>query len=86
MPQLARSHRVIFPDLRNYGQSAKPKTADVSINAQSRVLVQLMDTLGVRSADVVAHDIGGGVAQLMAVNCPEKIRKLVLMYSVCFDS
>jgi len=86
MPQLARSHRVIAPDLLNYGQSTKPKNADVSINAQSRVLVQLMDTLGVRRADVVAHDIGGGVAQLMAVNCPEKIRKLVLMDSVCFDS
>jgi len=34
------------------------------------------------STDVVAHDIGGGVAQLIAVNYPEKIRKLVLMDSM----
>jgi len=35
---------------------------------------------------VVAHDIGGGVAQLLAVNAPEAVRKLVLLDSVCFDS
>lgn len=86
IPQLAKTHRVIAPDLLNYGRSAKPKSADVSINAQSGMIVKLMDVLGVRRADIVAHDIGGGVAQLIAVNYPEKIRKLVLMDSVCFDS
>lgn len=86
IPQLAINHRVIAPDLLNYGLSGKPELADVSINAQSRMIVALMDALGVRRADVVAHDIGGGIAQLMAVNCPERIRKLVLLDSVCFDS
>jgi pimeloyl-ACP methyl ester carboxylesterase len=86
IPQLARSRRVIAPDLLNYGQSEKPASADVSINAQSRLLVKLMDALGAPRADVVAHDIGGGVAQLMAVNHPEKIDRLVLLDSVCFDS
>lgn len=86
IPQLAKTHRIIAPDLLNYGRSAKPESADVSINAQSHMIVKLMDVLGVRRADIVAHDIGGGVAQLMAVNYPEKIRKLVLMDSICFDS
>lgn len=86
MPKLATRHRVIALDLLNYGQSEKPKNADVSINAQSRMIVKFMNALDVRRADVVAHDIGGGIAQLIAVNYPEKIRKLVLMDSVCFDS
>ncbi len=86
IPQLAKTRRVIAPDLLNYGQSAKPKSADVSINAQSHILVTLMDALGAPRADIVAHDIGGGVAQLMAVSHPEKVRKLVLIDSVCFDS
>lgn len=86
IPQLARTHRVIAPDLLNYGQSAKPTSADVSIQAQSEILVKLMDALGAPRADIVAHDIGGGVAQLLAVHHPEKVRKLVLMDSVCFDS
>jgi len=46
IPKLAQTHRVIAPDLLNYGQSDKPKTADVSINAQSRMIVQLMKALG----------------------------------------
>ncbi|MGL1834820.1 alpha/beta fold hydrolase [Rhodocyclaceae bacterium SMB388] len=86
IPKLAKTHRVIAPDLLNYGQSAKPKNADVSINAQSHMLVKLMDAFGTPRADIVAHDIGGGVAQLMAAHHPEKIRKLVLMDCVCFDS
>lgn len=86
IPKLAETRRVIAPDLLNYGLSAKPISADVSINAQSHMLVKLMDALGVSQADIVAHDIGGGIAQLVAVNHPEKIRKLVLIDSVCFDS
>ncbi|MFP3355461.1 alpha/beta hydrolase, partial [Pseudoalteromonas sp. SIMBA_153] len=48
--------------------------------------VKLMDVLGARQADIVGHDIGGGVAQLIAVNYPEKVRKLILIDSICFDS
>jgi len=59
---------------------------DVSINAESKMILQFMLALGIRSADVVAHDIGGGVAQLLAVKAPEAVRKLVLIDSVCFDS
>ncbi|MGO2279121.1 MULTISPECIES: alpha/beta fold hydrolase [unclassified Psychrobacter] len=86
IPQLAKTHRVIAPDLLNYGKSDKPESADVSINAQSHMVVKLMDALGARQADIVGHDIGGGVAQLIAVNYPEKVRKLTLIDSICFDS
>ena len=86
IPILAKNHRVIAPDMLNYGKSEKPAGVDVSINAQSRMIVRFMDAVGASEADVVAHDIGGGVAQLIAVNYPEKIKKLVLLDSICFDS
>lgn len=86
IPHLARNHRVIAPDLLNYGKSDKPRDADVSILAQSRILLGFMDALGIRRADIVAHDIGGGIAQLLAVNHPERINRLVLADAVCFDS
>ena len=70
IPVLTQTHRVIAPDMLNFGKSAKPVDADVSIAAQSRLMVKVLDALGVARADVVAHDIGGGVAQLMAVNGP----------------
>lgn len=86
VPALARNHRVIAPDMLNYGQSDKPDHADVSIAAQARLMVGVLDALGIGRADVVAHDIGGGVAQIIAVNHPERVKKLVLSNAVCFDS
>lgn len=86
IPVLAETHRVIAPDMLNYGKSDKPVDADVSIAAQSRLMVRLLDTLGVARADVVSHDIGGGVAQLIAVNHPQRVKRLVLSSSVSFDS
>ncbi|MEO5864216.1 MAG: alpha/beta hydrolase [Nitrospiraceae bacterium] len=86
IPELAKTHKVFAPDMLNYGKSEKPVDANVSIEAQSRLIVKLMDQLGLKSADVVAHDIGGGVAQLIALNNPERVRKLVLIDTVCFDS
>jgi len=86
MPELAKTHQVFAPDLLNFGKSDKPMDANVSIEAQSRLIVKFMDKLGIKSADIVAHDIGGGVAQLMAVNHAERVGKLVLIDAVCFDS
>ena len=86
MPVLAETHQVFAPDLLNYGKSDKPADANVSIEAQSRLIVKFMDQLELESADIVAHDIGGGVAQLIAVNYPARVRKLVLIDAVCFDS
>ncbi|TDX23825.1 pimeloyl-ACP methyl ester carboxylesterase [Modicisalibacter xianhensis] len=86
IPGLSRAHRVVAPDLLNFGKSDKPRAANVSIEAQSRMLIGFMDALGIHRADVVAHDIGGGIAQILAVNHPERINRLVLADSVCFDS
>ncbi|MEQ9618021.1 MAG: alpha/beta hydrolase [Deltaproteobacteria bacterium] len=86
MPALSNNYRVIAPDMLNYGKSDKPSDANVSIEAQSRYILKFMDQLNIDRADIAAHDIGGGVAQIMAVNYPRRVNKLVLMDSVCFDS
>lgn len=86
IPVLSKHFRVIAPDLLNYGQSEMPERADVSINAQRQIMFGLLDALAIRRAHLVGHDIGGGVAQLMAVERPERIDRLVLIDSVCFDS
>ncbi len=86
MPKLASEHRVIAPDLLNFGESDMPINTDVSINAQCRIMCKFIEELGISKVNIAAHDIGGGVAQLMAVNHPDKVNGLVLLDSVCFDS
>jgi pimeloyl-ACP methyl ester carboxylesterase len=82
----AAGYRVITYDLLGYGQSERPLDRDTSVGAQTELLVGLLDALGIGSAALVTHDIGGAVGQRMAVLHPERVRRLLLADSVSFDS
>jgi pimeloyl-ACP methyl ester carboxylesterase len=61
MAQLAKSHTVIAPDLRGFGQSSKPMTGyDKKTTAQDIHALAL--SLGYHRETVVGHDIGLMVA------------------------
>ncbi|MEO6796480.1 MAG: alpha/beta fold hydrolase [Candidatus Dormibacter sp.] len=79
---LARTFDVLAPDLLGYGDSDKRLDADLSIAAQARYMVAFMESLGIHQAAVVGHDIGGGVAQLMAVDEPDRVARLILIDSI----
>lgn len=85
-PRLARRARVIAPDLLGYGESDPPDGESVDIEAQAGHLLDLMDALHVSSATVVGHDIGGGIAQILAIRHPRSVARLGLVNSVCYDS
>ena len=78
---LSGTFDVLAPDLLGYGDSDKRLDADLSIAAQARYMVAFMETLGVHQAAVIGHDIGGGVAQLMAVDEPQRVARLTLIDS-----
>ncbi|MDP9348277.1 MAG: alpha/beta hydrolase [Gemmatimonadota bacterium] len=86
LPRLAETHRVLVPDLLGFGYSDKGDRFDRSIARQAEMLDLWMSTIGVERADVVAHDIGGGVALRLATLLPHRVRRLVLMNVVCYDS
>ncbi|TMD40335.1 MAG: alpha/beta fold hydrolase [Chloroflexi bacterium] len=79
---LSGTFDVLAPDLLGYGDSDKRLDADLSIAAQARYMVAFMESIGVHQAAVVGHDIGGGVAQLMAVDEPQRVARLILIDSV----
>lgn len=80
LPQLAKKYRVIAPDLLGHGQSSKPRT-DYSLGAFAVGLRDLLDELGVQSATVVGHSLGGGVAMQFLYQHPDYCRRLVLIGS-----
>ncbi len=87
MPLLAASgHEVLAIDLLGYGDSDKPSGADLGIQAQSEIIFQALSALGWKRATIVGHDIGGGIAQLVAINHPEILDRLVLIDSILYDS
>lgn len=75
---LARDHTVIVPDLRGLGLSSKP-AGGFDKKTQAEDVSGVMDALGVRQADVVAHDIGNMVAFRVAAQFPQRVRRLVLI-------
>jgi pimeloyl-ACP methyl ester carboxylesterase len=45
----------------------------------------MLDALRIERAAVVGHDIGGGIAQYLAVRHPTRVARLALVDSVAFD-
>ena len=76
IPDLARDHLVIAPDLLGHGRSAKPR-ADYSIAAYANGLRDLLGILGVDRATLVGHSLGGGVAMQFAYQFPQRTERLV---------
>jgi pimeloyl-ACP methyl ester carboxylesterase len=83
---LAPYFSVFAVDLMGFGDSDKPEDADLSIVAQAQYLGALMDAVGWESGVVVGHDIGGGIAQLIAINEPTRVSRLVLIDTIAYDS
>lgn len=83
---LAQRTRVIVPDLLGYGESDKPADADLSERAQAGYAQELLEHLGVREVAVVGHDLGGAIAQMLALDGTTDVRALVLVDSACFDA
>ena len=78
MLQLAKSHTVIAPDLRGFGQSSKPMTGyDKKTMAQD--VHALAQALGYQHEVVVGHDIGLMVAYAYAAQYPNEVDRIVLM-------
>ena len=86
IPTLARTHRVLVPDLLGFGYSDKSDRFDRSIAQQAEMIEAWLDKLGLDQASFVAHDIGGGVALRLAVFFPKRVTRLCVMNTVCYDS
>jgi pimeloyl-ACP methyl ester carboxylesterase len=85
VPMLAPRFRVIAPDLLGYGDSSKPEDPEaLTIRAQAHHVGELLDELDVTRFAAVGHDLGGGVAQLLALE--GRAQALVLADPVSFDA
>jgi len=78
LPEFARDHRVIAVDLPGFG--ASPMPADpISVTGYVRMMVGLMDELGIGRATVVGNSMGGFVGAEMAIRHPDRVERLVLV-------
>jgi len=82
-PTLAEHFTVVCTDLRGCGDSGRPQSDDKHLAYSKRVMandqVDVMQELGFKEFAVVGHDRGARVAHRMALDQPDKIKKLVLL-------
>ena len=79
-PRLAVDRRVLIPDLPGHGLSGRPD-ASYELQWYARILARWLKTARVGRADVVGHSFGGGVAQMILLHRPMRIRRLALVAS-----
>lgn len=75
--ELAATHHVLAPDLRNHGRSPRGDAMDYEVMVAD--LMSWMDTQGLASATLLGHSLGGKVAMLAACRHPGRVRRLVVV-------
>ncbi|MGH6959417.1 MAG: alpha/beta fold hydrolase, partial [Dongiaceae bacterium] len=82
-PHLAGNFTVVAADLRGYGDSSQPPGgpdhAAYSKRAMAQDQVEVMAALGFERFFVAGHDRGGRVAHRMALDHPDRVRKLAVL-------
>lgn len=82
-PRLAERHSVVVPDLRGYGDSAKPAGggdhADYSFRAMATDQIEVMRALGHERFVVIGHDRGARVGHRLALDHPQAVERMALL-------
>jgi len=82
LPEIARSHRVVAIDLNGFGFTQRPKDAgSYTREGQERLVLGVLDALGIERAHVFGHSYGGGLSLFIASRHPERFLSLVLVDS-----
>jgi len=79
-PLLATDRRVLMPDLFGCGLSDRPN-ASYALEWHAEMIARWLEALGLTEVDVVGHSFGGGVAQMLLLACPERVRRIALVAS-----
>ena len=80
---LRSRYRLVMPDLRGYGDSSHAvgdaEHVHYSKRAMAQEVVDLLDHLGVEDFFLCGHDRGGRVAHRLAVDHPQRVKKLCVI-------
>src|SRR6266487_6406204 len=76
IPALAREHQLIGVELQGHGRTADIDRA-ITPAALASDVVGLLDHLGIDTAHVFGHSMGGATAMELAINRPDRVRAVV---------
>jgi 3-oxoadipate enol-lactonase len=80
---LDKHYRVVSLDNRGSGKTRVQGDEELSVPRMARDVLGLMENLGIDSAHMLGHSIGGMICQEIAISEPSAIEKLVLSSTSC---
>lgn len=86
IPGLASYARCVAVDLLGMGNSELADGVNPTLPEQARMLVEVADALALGPLHLVGNDTGGGVAQVFAVDHPDRVQSLCLINSEAHDN
>lgn len=82
MPELAKRHRVIAPDVVGFGYTSHSDGGPPDREQWVEHITGLLDELGVDKVSIVGNSFGGALSLWFAIAHPERVDRIVLMGSV----
>jgi pimeloyl-ACP methyl ester carboxylesterase len=80
IPKLGR-YKVYALDFWGFGESAKKETPPFQIKSYANMVSQFMEIMGIVEAPVFGHSMGGTVTLTLALNDPERTKKVGIVGS-----
>ena len=77
--QLKNEHRVIRFDLPAFGLTGPEPNNDYNIETYAKIVIQILDTLGIENCILGGNSLGGYVAWATAVLYPDRVSQLILI-------
>ena len=74
---LSAQFSVTAVDLRNHGRS--PHRPEMGFSQMADDVVQLMDSMNIDTAHIIGHSMGGKTAMQLALDCPDRVDRLVVV-------
>ena len=86
VPELSGSYRCISPELPlGSHEIPMPRDADLSLPGLAALVDGFLHELGLTDVTLVGSDTGGAIAQAVAAQYPQRVKRLVLLPSDAFE-
>jgi len=85
LPFLEQHYDVITVDLLGCGESDMPLDESYAIKDHAARLYTFMQQLGIQRFHFIGHDLGGGIAQIFAVQHEDMLISLIMINMVAYD-
>ena len=79
IPTLSENYKCTILDLPGLGDSEWSARTNFNILSQAKSTLRLLDKLEFKKVNLIAHDSGGTIARIIAINEPNRVRNLILI-------